>query len=142
MSDTLLEEKFIQALSLCINLSNYHAKPSNYPGKAIELLSEVAQKPEILALLISRYQLFVKMANQAIINYAGSVDNWQVESYPFGVKDHCNIINFLINLNGNYQEQTFFRGKDFTPEIICEFLKDWKGIDLSSYLSKPISIIN
>lgn len=59
---------------------------------------------------------------------------WQNESCPLGTKDHCNILHFFLNLNRSYRDQLFFRGKDFTPEKIFEFLLDWKRINLFPYL--------
>jgi hypothetical protein len=135
-----LENKFIRGLISCLQLNKYLNQPSSIPGKSLELWCEVAQKPAFFLELTFRYLDIVKLTEQEIKKYASSVDNWKISNYPFGIKDHCNILIFLLNIGGSIQEQSFFRGSDLTPEIICEFLKDWKGIDLTMLLPKATSV--
>jgi hypothetical protein len=61
-----------------------------------------------------------------------SIDNWKVKGTIFGVADQCNIVHFFLNVHTKNFE--FFRGENWTPERICEFLLEWKGIDLTSLI--------
>jgi hypothetical protein len=129
-----LETKFIQALDYCRSLVKLKGTPSNFPCKAIELLCEVGQYPSILLDLIDKHTQENQQALVAIHEYARSADNWRVKSSEcslgFGVKDHCTILSFLL------APKTFtaFTGNFKSPEKICEFLQDWKGIDLKTLL--------
>jgi hypothetical protein len=141
MINTSLEHQFKAALNRCQSLANYARKPSDYPCEAINLFCEVASDPKTLIQLLNRYPIEVQKADQAVTNYAATIDNWTDKNCPLGTKDHCNILHFFLNLNGSYQDQLFFRGKDFTPELICEFLQEWKGIDLFPLLSKQSQLV-
>ncbi|MBK4729433.1 hypothetical protein JJD41_05965 [Oxynema sp. CENA135] len=123
-------EKFLEAVEICKSLKTLHCKRSSLPCEAIQLLCEVARDPSELLELCQQYRAEIEPAVTGIADYAASVDNWKAGSCPFGLKDHCNILHFLFNVDT--QQFEFFRGrKTFTPEVICEFLKDWKGIDLA-----------
>jgi hypothetical protein len=50
------------------------------------------------------------------------------------VENHC-------FLNIHTKQFKFFRGENFTPEFICEFLKDWKGIDLTSLIEDKARVL-
>jgi hypothetical protein len=141
MINTSLEHPFKEALNRCQSLINYPRKPSDYPCEAINLFCEVASDPKSLIQLLNQYSIDVKRADQVVTNYAATIDNWTDKNCPLGTKDHCNILHFFLNLNGSYQDQLFFRGKDFTPELICEFLQEWKGIDLFPLLSKQSQLV-
>jgi hypothetical protein len=132
-----LEQKFLQALERCQALVKVKCKPSNLPCEAIEIFSEIGNYPEYLISLIEKYETEVESAEKAVESYARSIDNWQLEGgrCPFGVKDHCNILHFFLNLKS--QDFNFFRGKNWTPEVICEFLQEWKSINLSELLKNP-----
>ncbi len=126
----LSTEKFLPAVEICKSLQTVLTQRSNLPCVAIQLLCEVAREPRDLLDLCHQYHREIEPALTAIANYAASVDNWKVGDCPFGVKDHCNILHFLLNLHTKQFE--FFRGREtFTPEVICEFLNDWQGIDLA-----------
>jgi hypothetical protein len=85
------------------------------------------------------YSEQILIAKKSIEKYTRTVDNWKAGNCPFWVKDHCNIVNFFLSLNT--QDFYFFRGDNFTPELICEFLQDWKGIDLFPLLSKKSELV-
>ncbi|MEB3310722.1 MAG: hypothetical protein VKJ02_10865 [Snowella sp.] len=138
---TSISEKFLQAIELCIALKDFECEPSDYPCDVINLFCQVAESPTLLIQLLNQYPVEVKKADQAIINYVGSIDNWRGKKCPFGIKDHCNIVHFFLNLNGSYQDQLFFRGANFTPEVICEFLQEWKGINLFPFVSKELPLV-
>jgi hypothetical protein len=141
MINTSLEHPFKEALNRCQSLINYPRKPSDYPCEAINLFCEVASDPKSLIQLLNQYSIDAKKADQAVTNYAATIDNWTDKNCPLGTKDHCNILHFFLNLNGSYQDQLFFRGKDFTPELICEFLQEWKGLDLFPLLSTQSQLV-
>ncbi|MGL5036130.1 MAG: hypothetical protein ACRC6M_20285 [Microcystaceae cyanobacterium] len=130
------EYQFLSALNRCQLLIECERKPSDYLCEAINLFCQVAKNPEQLIQLLERYPVEVKKADQALTDYASTIDNWQDKNCPLGSKDNCNILHFFLNLNRSYQDQLFFRGKDFTPEKICEFLLNWKEINLLPFLSK------
>jgi hypothetical protein len=129
-----LERKFIRALELCQSLVNYKCQPSSLPCQAIELLCEVGREPSVLLDLINRHPQQTQQALITINQYARSADNWRLKdsdcSLGFGVKDHCSILIFLFN----YHPFKSFTGNFNSPEIICQLLKDWKGIDLTILL--------
>ena len=129
------EEKFLQALEICKSLVTVRRKPSTLPCEAIEIFCDIAKEPLELLHLCERYASEIEPALEEIANYAGSIDNWKHGDCPFGVKDHCNILHFFLNVHT--KKFKFFRGEDLTPEVICEFLKDWKGIDVTE-LIEPI----
>lgn len=136
----LSETKFLQALDICQSLVTVKLKPSNLPCEAIQLFCEVAKEPLELLNLCQQYKSEIEPALKAIADYAASVDNWKHGDCPFGVKDHCNILHFLLNLHTKQFE--FFRGKNWTPEKICEFLKDWKGIDLTPLITEKTAALS
>jgi hypothetical protein len=137
MNDDRSREQFLQALQLCQSLVNFLRKPSSYPCEAIKLFCEVGKSPTRLLELVIEYEAEVIQADQAVESYARSIDNWKGEDCPFGMKDHCNILHFFLNIHTkNFQ---FFRGQNWTPERICEFLQEWKGIDLTSLIAKTPS---
>ena len=135
----LSEQKFLQALKICQSLVTVKLKPSNLPCEAIQLFCEVAKEPLELLDLCRQYDSEIKPALKAIADYAASVDNWKHGDCPFGVKDHCNILHFFLNLHTKQFE--FFRGKNWTPEVICEFLQDWKGIDLAPLIEDRVKVL-
>ena len=135
----LSEQKFLQALKICQSLVTVKLQPSNLPCEAIQLFCEVAKDPLELLNLCQQYNSEIETALKAIADYAASVDNWKHGDCPFGVKDHCNILHFLLNLHTKQFE--FFRGKNWTPEVICEFLQDWKGIDLAPLIEDRVKVL-
>ena len=126
----LSTEKFLQAVEICKSLQTVLTQRSNLPCIAIQLLCEVAKDPANFFALRNQYATEVAAALKAVEAYATSVDNWRVDcEIGFGVKDHCNIISFFLNLpTGNF---TRFSGNLATPEIITELIADWQGIDLA-----------
>jgi hypothetical protein len=139
-----IEEQFQLALKHCTRLQNQMSQPSEDPCQAMQLFCAVAERPSLLTDLLRYHHFSVAEADQLIIEYASSIDNWKSSGCPLGIADQCNIIHFFLNLHKNYQDLFFFRGKDLTPESICQFLKDWKGIDLFSLLPPtaiPVSSI-
>jgi hypothetical protein len=127
-------EKFHHALEVCKSLKIIQSQRSPLPCEALHLLCEVAQDPFELLDLCQQHNNEIEPALMAISDYAASVDNWKAGDCPFGVKDNCNILHFLLNVHSKQFE--FFRGREtFTPEIICEFLQDWKGIDLTPLIA-------
>jgi hypothetical protein len=132
MNDQEIETTFLDALEHCRSLDNYRCQPTNLVWSAIELFAEVGKFPYRLLTLCNQYKLEVERADSAIENYARSVDNWKVKGTIFGVKDQCNIAHFFLNVHT--KNFPFFRGENWTPERICEFLQEWGGIDLSSLI--------
>jgi hypothetical protein len=47
--------------------------------------------------------------------------------------------HFFLNIHT--KQFKFFRGENFTPEFICEFLKDWKSIDLTSLIEDKVRVL-
>jgi hypothetical protein len=132
-------EKFLQAVEICQSLATVQCQRSTLPCQAIHLLCEVAREPGDLLNLCQQHHAEINTALIAITDYAASVDNWKAGDCPFGVKDHCNILHFLLNVHTKQFE--FFRGREtFPPEVICEFLNDWQGIDLTPLIKKPENI--
>ncbi|MBC6477549.1 MAG: hypothetical protein GDA56_06930 [Hormoscilla sp. GM7CHS1pb] len=131
----LSAEKFLQALEICKSLDTVQRKPSNLPCEAIELFCDLGKEPANLLHLCQQHAAQIEPALEAIANYAASVDNWKHGDCPLGVKDHCNILHFFLNVHT--QNFKFFRGQNFTPEVICSFLHDWKGIYLTVLLEYP-----
>lgn len=128
------EKTFQQALRLCQSLLDYKNQFSEVPCQAINLFCEVSRDPCLLLQLSKKYPKEIIDANEAVEQYSRSIDNWKGKDCPFGLKDHCNILHFFLSFNsGNF---VFYRGKDFTPEMICEFLWDWKGIDLKDLMAE------
>ena len=135
----LSNQKFIQALEICESLVAVKRKRSTLPCEAIQLFCEIGENPSELLDLCQKHRAQIERAQSAVEAYARTVDNWKAGDCPFGVKDHCNILHFFLNLHTKKFE--FFRAKSFTPEMICEFLKDWKGIDLKSLLrDSPVTL--
>jgi hypothetical protein len=98
MNDDRSREQFLQALQLCQSLVNFLRKPSPYPCEAIELFCEVGKSPTRLLELVSEYEAEVIQADRSVESYARSIDNWKGEDCPFGMKDHCNILHFFLNV--------------------------------------------
>lgn len=132
-----IEEQFKLALGYCSRLKNQMSRPSEDPCKAMQLFCKVANDPSLLKALLHEHQFLATEADQIVIKYASSIDNWKSSGCPLGMVDQCNIIHFFLNLHKNYQDLLFFRGKDLTPESICQFLLDWQEIDLFDLLPSP-----
>ncbi|AVQ73027.1 hypothetical protein MTo_04298 [Microcystis aeruginosa NIES-1211] len=133
MNDTNLEQIFLQALDRCLSLLDYQSQPTNLAWSAIELFAEVGRFPQMLRQFCDQYRERVAAADRAIKDYASSVDNWTVKGTIFGAQDQCNILHFFLNVHTkNFK---FFRGENWTPQLICEFLQEWKGIDLFSLIA-------
>jgi hypothetical protein len=140
MNSKIREDKFLQALEICQSLNEFKCQPSSLPCDAIKLLCEAGKSPDQLLALANQYREKVAQADLALEAYARSIDNWKFGDCPLGVKDQCNILHFFLNVYT--QKFTFFRGQDLTPELICEFLQEWQGIDLTSLISeKPSQLI-
>lgn len=139
MINPIFEKKFLEALDLCNSLSEFACQPSNLPCQAIHLFCEIGTEPQSLLELNALHSEQILIAKKSIEKYARTVDNWKTGNCPFGVKDHCNIVNFFLSLNT--QDFYFFRGDNFTPELICEFLQDWKGINLFPLLSQKAQLV-
>ena len=132
-------EKFLQAVEICQSLETIQCQHSTLPCQAIHLLCEVAREPLELLHFCQQNHGKIELALTAIANYAASVDNWKAGDCPFGVKDHCNILHVLLNVHTKQFE--FFRGREtFPPEVICEFLNDWQGIDLTPLIKQQENI--
>lgn len=136
MNETLTQT-FLQALEACKSLAAFPGQPSELPYRAIELFCEIAIEPSQLLRLSQHYAAESKEAFEAVYKYGTNADNWRVNcSLGFGVKDHCSILSFFLNLYS--QEFTFFTGNFNSPQVICELLKDWKGIDLTPLLEERL----
>lgn len=135
MNKTLTTTKLLQALEICKSLAALQGQPSELPYRAIALFCEIAREPSELLRLSQQYATETQEAFEAVYKYGTSADNWRINcSLGFGVKDHCSILSFFLNLYR--QEFTFFTGNFNSPEAICELLKDWKGIDLTPLLEE------
>ena len=141
-----LEKSFLKALKLCTSLIEAKGEPSSIPCQAIELLCGVA-KEEYLAFRFyqqSQYLPNVEQALVAIDKYARSCDNWRIYnqdcSLGFGVRDHCTILSFLLNLpSSNY---TNYTGNFDSAEIICDLLQEWSGFDFRLLLISAPELIS
>ena len=139
----LAEENFLEAIRLSNELPKFRCKPSTNPCQAIQLFCETGTVPNVLLELSEKYADQLLIAKELVANYAASIDNWKVDgcSCPFGGVDHCNLLNFFLSLTT--KNFYFFRGNDFSPEVICEMLQEWKDINLfplittSSQLATP-----
>jgi hypothetical protein len=120
-------------------LSEFARQPSSYPCQAIHLFCEIGTEPENLLELNALYADQVLIAKKSIEKYARTIDNWKTGNCPLGGKDHCNIVNFFLSLKT--QDFYFFRGDNFTPELICEFLQEWKGINLFSLITNSPQLV-
>jgi hypothetical protein len=140
------EKNFLNALKLCNALVDIKREPSSIPCQAIKLLCGIA-KEEYLAFRYYQqiqYSSKVKEALVAIDEYARSCDNWRIYnqdcSLGFGVKDHCTILSFLLNLpSSNY---TNYTGNFNSAEIICELLQEWSGFDFRLLLTSSPELIS
>jgi hypothetical protein len=139
MINPIFEKKFLEALDLCNSLSEFARQPSSYPCQAIHLFCEIGTEPENLLELNALYADQVLIAKKSIEKYARTIDNWKTGNCPLGGKDHCNIVNFFLSLKT--QDFYFFRGDNFTPELICEFLQEWKGINLFSLITNSPQLV-
>jgi hypothetical protein len=134
------EQKFLQALEICQSLAAFKYKPTNITFDAIQLFCEIAKEPSDLLLLIERYSAEVKTAYKAVYEYGTNADNWRVDcELGFGVKDHCSILSFFLNLPT--REFEYFTGNLKTPEIICELIADWKDIDLTPLIEDKAKVL-
>ena len=124
------EHKFLQALDKCIALADMKAKASSLPYEAIDLFCEISQKPSVIINLIFHHSAKVQIALNSVRDYAANADNWKINAYPFGVKDHCSILGFFLQLNRQPNEFEFFSGNFQTPEDVSHLLIEWKGINL------------
>ena len=131
-----IEEQFKLALNHCSSLATQMSQPSEDPCKAIQLLCKIAVNPFLLTDLLRRNVWQVAEADQVTSEYASSIDNWKSSDCQLGIADQCNILHFFLNLHKSYQDLLFFRGNDLTPELICQFLKEWKKIDLVEIVCK------
>lgn len=126
----LFAEKFLQALTLCKKLPAIKDKHTPITFDAIVLFCEVAADPSDFLQLRQQYAAEIEAALAGVDEYGSNADNWRVDcELGFGVKDHCNILSFFLNVpTGIF---TRYSGNLKTPEIICELIADWKGIDLT-----------
>ncbi|MBW4492371.1 MAG: hypothetical protein KME26_04650 [Oscillatoria princeps RMCB-10] len=134
------ETKFLQGVEICKSLTGIKSKPTHLTFQAIELFCQVAEVPADLLLLLQTHAVESQEAFQAVYEYGTSADNWRVDcELGFGIKDHCSILAFF--LNPHTQDFKFFTGNFKTPEMICELLKDWKGVDLTFLLDDIAAVI-
>ncbi len=120
-------------LDICKSLVDYKYQPTNLPFQAIELFCELS--PTELRRFTEHYAAPTAAAYQAVYEYATTADNWRVDcQLGFGVKDHCSILGFFLNIDNRKFEN--FTGNFTTPEVICELIEDWKGIDLTQLLAE------
>ncbi|MBJ7899464.1 MAG: hypothetical protein GC158_06010 [Cyanobacteria bacterium RI_101] len=131
---------FAQAIDHCLALKVELCQPSERPCQALKLFCQLAQDPPQLLQLLSTEPIQTALADESVIQYASQADNWSCSDCPLGIKDQCNVLHFFLNLRNSYQELTFFRGQIFTPEIICEFLQAWQGVNLLPFLP-PVSVL-
>ena len=125
------EEKFRQILKICKSLPKMKYYPTDLIFSAITLFCELATNSSDLLLWEQKYATEVEKASLAVYEYATSVDNWRVDcSLGFGVKDHCTILNFFLNLYSHKFD--YFTGNFHNPNMIIDLIKDWQGIDLGS----------
>lgn len=156
------EMQFLQALQLCYSLTQHLGEPSILPCQAITLLCEIGNDPNLLLDYNRKYSLgirqkkdrklfpvptkpfMIQKARRDIDKYARSADNWRVIgencSLGFGVRDHCSILDFLLNFPSSDFKK--FTGNFESAELICEFLQEWKGINLFPLLSKKSQFVN
>lgn len=91
----------------------------------------------------NRRTSFIQKALNSIDKYARSCDNWRVYnekcSLGFGVRDHCNILSFLLNLPSS--DFKAYTGNLNTTEIISELLKEWKGVDFTLSLKHSSQLV-
>ena len=140
-----LEKNFLKALELCNSLVDVKGEPSSVPCQAIELLCGVAKEQYFESRFYQQIQYSpnVKQALVAIDKYARSCDNWRIYnqdcSLGFGVRDHCTILSFLLNLpSSNY---TNYTGNFDSAEIICDLLQEWSGFDFRLLLISAPELI-
>ncbi len=130
-------QKFLQALDICKSLVDHKYQPTNLTFQAIfraaiELFCELSATE--LRRFTEEYGAAVGAAYNTVYEYATTADNWRVDcQLGFGVKDHCSILSFFLNGEGRQFE--YFTGNFTTPEVICELLQDWKGLDLTELSS-------
>lgn len=140
-----LEKKFLEALELCNSLVDVKGEPSSIPCQAIGLLCGVAKEKYLAFRFYQQIQYSpnVKQALVSIDKYARSCDNWRMYhedcSLGFGVRDHCTILSFLLNLpSSNY---TNYTGNFDSAEIICDLLQEWGGFDFRLLLISAPELI-
>lgn len=130
---SLLKNKFLKALDICQSLTEWKSKPTDLTFQAIELFCEVAQSPSDFLNFTKTYSHKTQLASESVYEYAVTVDNWRVDcELGFGVKDHCTILNFFLNIYTH--DFHYFTGNFTSAEQINELLQDWKKIDLTSLL--------
>lgn len=138
--NTLLENKFLQAINICQSLTEWKSKSTDLTFQAIKLFCEVAQSPSNFLRLAKKYSQETQLASQAVYEYATTVDNWRVDcELRFGVKDHCTILNFFLNIDTH--KFHYFTGNFTSAEQINELLQDWKKIDLTAVLTKIVDFL-
>jgi len=134
MSHQHLTIAFLNALSDCQSLDEYHNKASPIPCEVIKTLLELHQQSHHLFLMLEENALEVNLAFQSVLRYVKTIDNWRISpnacELGLGVRDHCNILLFLLSLHQPDRFQYLF-GNFNTPAKICDFLKQAKGIDLT-----------
>jgi hypothetical protein len=127
-------QQFREVLDLCNSLPTVQYQPSVIPCKAIINLCQIAKQEDILLQLLHQYQQEVKKALNSVDDYARNADNWRVKnddcSLGFGVKDHCTILNFLLNLN-TLNSFCSYSGVFNSQETIISFLYDWQKIEFT-----------
>jgi len=139
------EKNFLKALKLCNSLVDVKGEPSSIPCQAIELLCGVAKEEYLVFKYYqqSQYSLRIKEALVAIDQYARSCDNWRIYnqdcSLGFGVRDHCTILSFLLNLPSS--DYTNYTGNFNSAEIICDLLQEWSGFDFRLLLTPSPELI-
>lgn len=131
---------FEEAIGQCLALETELYQPSERPCQALKRFCQLAQDPPQLLQFLAADPIRAALADEAVTKYASQADNWTCSDCPLGVKDQCNILHFFLNLHNSYQELTFFRGQNFTPEVICEFLQAWQGVNLLPFLP-PVSVV-
>jgi hypothetical protein len=140
------EKNFLKALKICNSLVNVKGEPSSIPCQAIELLCGIAKKEYLAFRYYQQIQYSPKVEETlvAIDEYARSCDNWRIDnqdcSLGFGVRDHCTILSFLLNLPSfNY---TNYTGNFNSAEIICDLLQEWSGFDFRLLLTSSPELIH
>ena len=133
------EKKLMAALEICQSLPAWKCQKNHKTFDAIKLFCEVAKHPTEFLAFHQKYASKTQSALAALNEYGTSVDNWRVNwEIGFGVKDHCNILSFFLNVPTG--KVTSFSGNLPTAEIISELIADWQGIDLTPLTKKPENI--
>jgi hypothetical protein len=143
MSNQHFLTAFLKALSDCQSLDNHHNKASPVPCEVIKTLLEIYQQSHSLSLMLEENPLEVNLAFQSVLRYVKTIDNWRISpnicELGLGVRDHCNILLFLLSLHQPDRFRYLFGNFD-DPTKICAFLKQTKGIDLEEFLIPSLSL--